>query len=79
MPTLNGAFTLKQMNNMTMFISKNLKLNMTWFIDILFKENRIVAKRGFRFSFRTLNRLLQLSFRVNNPHSFSATPRCCLH
>ncbi len=79
MSSLDGTFTFEEMNDMTMLVSKDLKLDVTWFIDILLQEDGIITKSGFRLSFRTFNGLFQLGLFMNNPHSFSSAARGRLH
>ena len=72
---LNGTFAFAEMNNMTVRVRQDLKLDMARRLDIFFYKNTIITKTGFGLRPGRRKSLRHIVFRKGNAHALAATPR----
>jgi hypothetical protein len=73
MSSLHRAISLIQVYIISMFITKNLYLNMPWLFDIFFNKHHIISKTFFSFSFCSIKLFKELFFFLDDSHSFTAS------
>src|SRR5690625_1372517 len=76
MSSLNTTITFKKMNQMSIFVPKNLNFNMLWIFNELFYKNRFIAKIAFRFTFHPGKIFFQLSRLIHASHSHPSATGC---
>src|SRR2546427_6770715 len=73
MPALNGALALTEMNQVALRVGNNLNLNMTGSRDRFFQIDRWIAERRCSFGLSCVESGLQIVFRLDQSHAFTAT------
>ena len=79
MSSLNGAIPFIEMYIVSMSISKDLNLNMSWSSDVLLNKNSIIWKWVQRLSFAAFEGFHKLFRIVDNSHTFTSSSRHCLN
>ena len=77
-PSLDGTFTLKQMDDIAVLVGQDLDLNMTRLLQILFDVNGLISKVSFCLACCSFECLFQFLFIPDDPHPFASATRCCL-
>ena len=75
MSALNRALTLKQVDKVSVLISKDLKFNMMCVGEVFFDQQSFIAEGIQGFASCRFNRFAQLVFFVDHAHAFAAAAR----
>src|ERR1700761_7171805 len=78
MPSLNAAISFTKSNAITVFVGKDLNLNVPWLSDVLLHQHNVVSKGIPCFRFGTLQLLRKLVWRIDNSHSLPTSTLYCL-
>src|SRR5690554_4966193 len=78
MPTLDGAFALVQVDDMTVGVAKNLDLDVARALDIALDDERAVTKGRLGLAPRRGDALIELLLTPHELHALSASARARL-
>ena len=76
--SLDGAVTLAQMNDISIFIGKNLELDVFWMLYKMLQIHSSISKCCFCFFLCGIKCHFELFRSLSHTHAFSTTAKCCL-